>query len=155
MRRKVIQHFADIFCQRIVQLPDGYDLAAFVHYGSGTYKLNILSGECSHTGEPIPTLRTCDEFREWLFTQLDKHNVPRVGIDAATLTINLTVSEIAVKQSFGNMFASAHFSLDCSSEILTDEKSYRSSPAIKRGASTGTTSSSLAACWTRSREHPL
>src|SRR5262245_41211940 len=126
MRRKVIQHFADIFCQRIVQLPDGYDVAAFVHYGSGTYELNILSGECSHNDEPIPTLRTCHEFREWLFTQLDKHKVPRAGIDAARLKINVTVSEVDVKQSFGNVFASAYFSFDCSSEILTDEKSYRS-----------------------------
>ena len=63
MRRKVIQDFANVFCQRILQLPEGYDLASFVHYASGTYELNILTGKCSFNGDPIPKLRTCDEFK--------------------------------------------------------------------------------------------
>ena len=127
MRRKVIQDFANVFCQRILQLPEGYDLASFVHYGSGTYTLNILTGECGFNSKPLLKLRTCDVFKEWLFAQLDKHLIPHNGIKAVNLSIDVTVSEISVKQSYGHEFASAHFSFDCRSEIVTDEKSYVSS----------------------------
>src|SRR5947209_20456139 len=126
MRRKAIQDFANVFCQRILQLPEGYDLASFVHYGSGSYDLNILTGECIFNGNPIPKLRTCDVFKEWLFAQLEKHLIPREGIEAASLKIDVTVSQISVKQSYGHEFASAHFSFNCQSEIRTDEKSYAS-----------------------------
>ena len=126
MRRKAIQDFANVFCYRFLQLPEGYDLAAFVHYGSGTYELNVLTGECSFNGEPIPKLRTCDVFREWLFTQLGKHLIPHESIEVARLKIDVTVSQVNVRQSYGNGFASAHFSFDCQSEIRTDEKSYAS-----------------------------
>jgi len=43
MRRKVLQDFANVFCQRIIDLPEGYDLASFAHYGSGKYSLNVLT----------------------------------------------------------------------------------------------------------------
>ena len=76
MRRKVIQDFANVFCQRVINLPDGYDLATFAHHGSGIYKANISTGECSHNGNPIPRLRLCDPYREWLRTQLGKHGIP-------------------------------------------------------------------------------
>jgi hypothetical protein len=45
MRRKVIQDFVNVFCQRVIDLPEGYDLASFAHYGSGQYRLSILTGE--------------------------------------------------------------------------------------------------------------
>jgi hypothetical protein len=70
MRRKIIQDFANVFCQRIIELPEGYDLASFAHYGSGKYKANILTGECSRDGSPIPTLRTCGVYDDWLRAQL-------------------------------------------------------------------------------------
>jgi hypothetical protein len=126
MRRKVLQDFANVFCQRILQLPEGYDLASFVHYGSGAYDLDILTGECSVNGERIPTLRTCDVFKEWLFVQLAKHLIAPNDIERARLRINVTVSQLSVKQSFGHETASAQFSFDCRSEIATDEKSYAS-----------------------------
>src|SRR5882757_6152400 len=99
MRRKVIQDFANVFCQRILQLPDGYDLASFVHYGSGAYDLDILTGECSLNGERISTLRTCDVFKEWLCVQLAKHLIAPNDIERAHLRINVTVSQLSVKQS--------------------------------------------------------
>jgi hypothetical protein len=69
MRRKVLQDFANVFCQRLIDLPEGYDLASFAHHGSGKYNLNVLTGECSHNEVPIPKLRTCDTYAEWLRTQ--------------------------------------------------------------------------------------
>lgn len=75
MRRKVIQDFANVFCQRVIDVPDGYDLASFAHYGSGKYKANIWTGECSYNGSPIPQLRLCGMYQEWLRTRLDKHGI--------------------------------------------------------------------------------
>jgi hypothetical protein len=126
MRRKVIQDFANVFCQRILQLPEGYDLASFVHYGAGTYALNILTGECAYDGKLIPKLRTCDEFKDWLLAQLEKQRIPPESIRRANLSIEVGISRVQVRESYGHQFASAHFSFNCDSEIKTDETSYES-----------------------------
>jgi len=44
LRRKILQDLANVFCQRFVDLPAGYDLAAFGRHGSGLYQTDILSG---------------------------------------------------------------------------------------------------------------
>ncbi|HEY6304678.1 MAG TPA: hypothetical protein VIX14_16590 [Terriglobales bacterium] len=124
MRRKVIQDFANLFCQRVMDLPDGYDTASFAHYGSGKYKAEILTGQCSHNGGPIPKLRTWAVYDEWLCTQLEKHGIQRDRIEAATLEMNVVVGGVSLRSSYGHRFASAHFSFECPSEIRIDEKSY-------------------------------
>lgn len=124
MRRKILQDFANLFCQRLIDLPSGYDLASFAHYGSGTYTANILTGKCSVNDKPIPSLRTCGEYKEWLKAQLDKHGIQQYGVKEASLRIHMMVDKVNIKSSYGHQFADAHFSFDCQSEIRTDEKSY-------------------------------
>ena len=124
MRRKVIQDFANLFCQRVIDLPSGYDLASFAHYGSGRYTLNILTGECSHNGTPIPKLETCDVYDEWLRTQLEKHGVERSKICEVRLDIDVEVRNVNLRSSYGHRYADAHFFFDCHSAIRTDEKAY-------------------------------
>lgn len=124
MRRKVLQEFANSFCQRVIDLPDGYDLASFAHYGSGTFSANILSGECSHNCNPIPQLRLCDVYRQWMNTQLEKHCIQWEGIREVVIEVKVKVKGVSLRSSFGHRFASAHFSFVCKSEIKTDEKSY-------------------------------
>jgi hypothetical protein len=124
MRRKVFQDFANVFCQRVINLPDGYDLASFAHYGSGKYKANISTGECSYNGTPIPQLRLCRTYQEWLRTQFEKHGVRQDGIRAATLEVKVAVRDVNLLSSYGHRFASAHFFFECQSEIRSDEKTY-------------------------------
>lgn len=112
-----------MFCQRFVDLPSGYDLATFVHLGSGFYFLDILTGNCSRDSAPIPPLMTCGEYKEWLQTQLGKRNIPLEAL-RVSMRINLLVSDVKVKTSFGHVFASAFFESNCSCEIRTDEKTY-------------------------------
>lgn len=142
MRRKVFQDFANVFCQRFIDLPSGYDLAAFARHGSGIYLADILSGESSLDGKPIPRLRTCDDYKEWLFVQLDKRGIPHEAIRLAFLRIHVVVDKVRIRSSYGHQSADAQVSFDCQSEINTDEKSYAGRMGgIKNGDSTGTTSS--------------
>jgi hypothetical protein len=124
MRRKVIQDFANLFCQRVIDLPEGYDLASFARYGSGRYKLSILTGECSLDGSEIPKLRTCGVYSEWLRTQSEKHGIEPHAIQEAVLEIDVAVKEVSLRSSYGHRFASAHFFFDCHSRLSTDEKTY-------------------------------
>jgi hypothetical protein len=123
MRRKILQDFANVLCQRFIDLPNGHDLAAFVHLGSGSYTLDILSGNCTRDGLPIPSLRMCNEYREWLLEQQTKHGVPP-GILGVSMRITVSISDERTKTSYGHVFPSAHFEFDCHSEIQTDEKIY-------------------------------
>jgi hypothetical protein len=124
MRRKVIQDFANVFCQRFIDLPSGYDLATFAYLGSGTASLDILNGGCVFNGIPIQRLHTCDENRMWLEEQCRKHGISFAGIVAATMTIVADVTNIVVKTSFGYTSRSACFTFVCQSQITTDEKVY-------------------------------
>ena len=126
MRHKSIQDFVNVICQHFTQVPNGYDLATFVHFGSGIYMLDILKGTCTRNEITIPKLNTCDELREWLIIQLDKHRIPLSSIKRIDFEIRVIVSELKVKTSFGHVFASANFTFDCRSEIRTDEKTYDS-----------------------------
>ncbi len=125
MRRKVIQDFANVFCQRFVDLPSGYDLATFAYLGSGTVVLDVLTGECSFNGVAIRQLHTCEEDRAWLGEQCHKHNIPLDGIIRAAMTIVVDVTDVVVKRTHRHTFRSACFTFDCQSEIATNEKLYR------------------------------
>ena len=105
MRRKVVQDFANVFCQRLLDLPDGHDVASFAHYGSGNFRANVLTGECSFNGKSIPTLRLCDTYRDWLREQSEKHRVPFEQIEAAAFEVQLHVS---VERADHDMHALGH-----------------------------------------------
>jgi hypothetical protein len=124
MRRKVVQDFANVFCQRLLDLPDGHDVASFAHYGSGNFHADILTGECSFNGKSIPALRLCDTYKDWLREQSEKHGVPFEQIETAAFDVQVVVKDVNLSSSYGHRFASAHFFFECRSELKTDEKSY-------------------------------
>ena len=124
MRRKFIQEFANSFCQRVIDLPDGYDLASFAHLGSGLYEANILTGACTYNGSSIFPLRLCNLYREWMDLQLTTRAVKPDGILKATLRLAVEVKGVTLRSSYSQRFASAHFVFECHSEISTDEKTY-------------------------------
>ncbi len=124
MRRKVIQDFANVFCQRFIDLPSGYDLALLVHLGSGVAALDILTGECTFNNVPIRQFAACVENRDWLEKQCHKHNITVAEINKATMTMVAEITNVVVQTSFGYTRRSACFNLNCHSEITTNEKVY-------------------------------
>jgi hypothetical protein len=124
MRRKVIKGFANAFCQRVIDLPSGYDIAFWANFGSGLYFADILSGHCNLNGYPIPELRLCGIYRTWLGAQLERHRIAPDGISRATLAVQVEISDVNIENVYGRRSASARFGFHCESEIATDEKSY-------------------------------
>src|SRR5262249_4333595 len=82
-----------------------------------------LNGHCSRDGISIPSLNTCKEYKEWLQKQLNKRKIPLEGLRVC-MGINVLISDVRIKTSYGHIFASAFFECNCYSEIRTDEKKY-------------------------------
>jgi hypothetical protein len=125
MRRKVLQDFANVFCQRFVDLPDGHDLALLASLGDGTVVLDMLRGKCTWDGIPVPLLKRCAENREWLERQIKNHHFTIEDVKAASMALEFRVKNYVFEKSFGHDSSQATFLFKCTSEIRTDEVSYK------------------------------
>jgi hypothetical protein len=123
MRRKILQDFANVFCQRYVDLPG--DLALLAYLRTGVITLNIITGKCSYEGLRIPSLQTCKENRSWLINRAEKHHISVDELKSVSMVIRFRAKDLVYKKSFGQVHRDAYFQLRCCSEIQTDEKSYR------------------------------
>jgi hypothetical protein len=123
VRRKILQNYANVLCQHFIDLGSGADAGTLAELGAGQYRLDILDGVCTKDGDEISELSVCRHFREWLLEQLKKHQVPP-GVEAAVLEVDIGVSNVTVKESYGHVFGAAEFTYVCRSEIRTDEKTY-------------------------------
>jgi len=110
--------------QKFIDLPSGFDLARMVRLGSGTVSLNIHTGECRHNGELIETMETALQYREWIEREMVRHHVDVAGITGIDMTIEVKVSDVQARTSYGHLFASAVFSFDCCGQVRTEEKVY-------------------------------
>ena len=124
MRRKVLQDFANTVSQRLLDLPEGFDLATFAHYGSGLYRANLVGGACTCNDRPIPSLHLCEVYRAWLTQQCVAHRVEFASLKSIEVEIAVEVSGATIRDSYGHRFASARFDVKCSCRITTDEKAY-------------------------------
>ena len=132
MRRKVIQHFANMFPQRFIDLPEGYDLALLARAKRGVASFNLLEGTASIDGVPEPLLRTASSYREWLHKEAAAHGVELEGIRSASMEVRFEVDAVEVEESFGHVSHSARFRFECASELRTDEKSYTCESSCER-----------------------
>jgi hypothetical protein len=139
MRRKRLQHAADILCRMFCgwRLANSYrELASL---GTGALRIDALGGSCDFDETPIRRLAIAGELQHWLHDDLAAHQIPPESLACAILTAKLTFGAIppgcrVTNECYlgpdGKAIRSADFfrcSIDCESEIATDEATYRSS----------------------------
>lgn len=137
MRRKRLQHAADILCHMFCGWRLHSSKPVLAKLGSGTLEIDALTGNCYFDEHPIPPLAISVELREWLSEDLKEHQIPMEVISRAKLKANLSFREIPWKEKskreifFANDVAIRTASLyrcaiECESEVATDEAVYRS-----------------------------
>ena len=138
MRRKRLQHCADILCHKFCgwELVNSYQ--QLVELGSGQLVVNAISGECRFENEPVQELTIVGALRYWLADDLETNNISVESLKCASLVVDLVLSSIqASKRVTGDFHmdknqkpiskGSFHrLEIRCLSEVATDEKSYRS-----------------------------
>ncbi len=131
MRRKRLQHSADILCHKFCGWELFNDWGVLTQFKSGTITINILSGDCMHNGELIPQMVMANILVKWLENDLDANNIPINEIQEAFLVINFETEEIGEQRNKSVIFGDPTppfiaCELKCQSRVVTDEKSYES-----------------------------
>jgi hypothetical protein len=138
MRRRRLQHAADILCQMFCgwRLVNSYERLPGL--GSGTLAIDALTGSCSFEGVPIEPLNIAGELQAWLSDDLSASRIPPESLTRAVLTARLTysttprsgrVTKVYFFRSDGTTTRSTAYHrllIECESEVATDEAVYRS-----------------------------
>jgi len=94
MRLNRLQNVADTLCQmfqgwRLIQ-----SLPAIARLGSGTLRINVLTGENVFEGNPIPALPITAELHAWMTQDLAIKGIPPAKLTHADLSAKLSLSTI-------------------------------------------------------------
>lgn len=124
MRRKVLQDFANVCCQRFLTSLSNSDRINFAIFGSGRVSIDFLSLRCTHELTPISPLGYCVSFREWLSESCRKHKIRFEDITEARLEVQM---DVHIERKEGSAFArwlTTNITFECDSRVATDEKVY-------------------------------
>ena len=124
MRRKVLQDFAHVCCQRFLTSLSNSDRINFVIFGRGHVSIDFLSRQCTYDGIAISTLGYCVSFREWLSENCRKHKIRIEDLLEVRLDIRMDVTAERKDQAGFAGWLTARMAFDCESRIATDEKAY-------------------------------
>ncbi len=117
MRRKRLQHDADILCHMFCGWRLIFSKADLVKLGSGLLAIDALTGECSFNGIPTKTLAIANEVRLWLAADFEKNNIRIQDITVARLTVRLAFDEIDWEDRTG---ADQFFSFTTHEQVRTE-----------------------------------
>jgi len=121
MRRKVLQDFANVFCQMFMGwrlgIPNNLDILETL--GTGVLTIDVRTGECRYNATTALNLPIVHELRAWFMEQLANHHIPADAIASAELTVAFQV-RVEHKKRVRNRYLAFH----CRSRIATDEKEY-------------------------------
>ncbi|MBK1884738.1 hypothetical protein JIN85_20165 [Luteolibacter pohnpeiensis] len=119
MKRKVLQHYADVLCHMAIGWRMGDDLELLADLPSGTIHFDILEGRAVHDTRGDIDLRIASEMKAWLLDRLSKDRIPIEAIQAATLKVGMNTDRIKTDKK-----RVVSFDWQCHSAISTDEKTY-------------------------------
>jgi hypothetical protein len=138
VRRKRLQHCADMLCHKFCGWETIFSYRDLVALGSGRLEIDVLHDECSFEGAKIESLSIAGALRAWLLSDLAANQIDHHLLQRATLTTSLALSSIDASArtkggwhlANGRVIEKGPFhrlQIRCNSEIATDEKTYRSS----------------------------
>jgi hypothetical protein len=127
MARKVFQDFANVLCQKFVELPTNRDLVNLVILGDGKLVLEVTAGRATHNRYPIETLPYGDWARAWLGERMSALQIPKEQLVHAILTVDYTVTLVRKPGMLIGQFAFA-----CAGIIEAPDRTYESSLEAKK-----------------------
>ena len=136
MRKKRLQNAADTMCQMFC----GWRLIGskpnLVKLGSGTLRIDAITGQCLFQGEIIAELSIAKEIRASLQKNLATNKIPIATLTGAQLVAKLSFSVVPWNEATKEIFYSDEksvrteqmnrCSMECESSITTNEAVYRS-----------------------------
>ncbi len=122
MRRKILQHYADMVCHMFVGWRMSPDLETLSDLPSGIIDVDLLRGNAIHDKVGKIDLYVSKEIQAWLFKQLKDEKIEIDHIELARLSVEMDTDKIATDKK-----RVVCFNWKCSSQIKTDEKTYSGS----------------------------
>jgi hypothetical protein len=119
MRRKVIQHYADMLCHMAIGWRMGDDLEILSELPDGTIHINLLTGVATHSVANEINLWIAGEMRAWLRNRFATDKIPEQQILRAEVCLSSKTDRISTDRK-----RIVSFDWHCSSLISTDEKTY-------------------------------
>ena len=138
MRRKRLQHSADVLCQMFCGWRLLFSLPTVEQLGSGLLEVDVLARSCSFNGQSITRLSIVDELHAWLSQDLANHHIDLQSLREATIRVTLSQRVIhRSERKTGGIFMDPgekpveqdeYIACDilCTSRVATDEKVYSS-----------------------------
>jgi hypothetical protein len=139
MRKKRLQHIADIFCHMFCGWQTFFDYNQIVNLGSGRLDIDVLTGICNFNGERIEQLSISEGLQQWLKTECRTNKIDITHLLQAKLAVDLHFSIIqwterqhSINEVFfvnGKIIETDKMhkcDFSCKSMVQTDEKIYTS-----------------------------
>ena len=124
MGRKVFQDFANVICQRFIEVPSNKDLINLTILGGGKLVLDITGRKATCNRYPVEPLPYSEDARIWLEAQMQKHGIPMSQLVGATLAVDYVV-ELSRRQDIPIM-PIAKFNFNCTASIASPDRQYTS-----------------------------
>ena len=119
MRRKKINHYADVICRMFMGWRMGDDLEALAGLPDGKIHVNLLTGTAEHSEAGPLNLHVAAEIQAWLRQECEKDGIDYSALKAADLWVDIDTSKIAT-----NRKRIVCFDFDAISRLTTDEATY-------------------------------
>ena len=119
MRRKVLQDYANTFCQMLVGWRMGEDLETLSALPDGELSINVLSGEATHSVVGSLKLWVAEEIQAWFKHRLEVSGIPAGEIQLASISAQINTGRIAT-----NRKKVVSFDFTVTSQIETSDATY-------------------------------
>ncbi|AFU99915.1 hypothetical protein [Simiduia agarivorans] len=119
MRRKRLNHYADVMCKMFVGWRMGDDLEVLSDLPDGTIYVDLLTGSATHSVAGNLDLHIAKELQAWLRHESEKDNIDFTQLMSGGLEIDINTGKIST-----NRKKVVSFNFDCRSSITTDEATY-------------------------------